>query len=1278
MGFASGASESLGPFKPVDDAYVRSDQATANFNSAILYVDKTTSSGGRSEILLKFQVTGTNGRVVAGAVLRLFVGPNSDDGSSYGGDFFPAASNWSEKNVTWNTAPAAGATRLGTLNTRVVSSTWYNVTLSSITGDGIVTLRVTSPSGDGARYSSKEGTNSPELWITVQNPVNDCCDPTAPQNLKVDRVTSSQVDLSWQASTDDTGVDHYEVSRNDTFIRSVIGPSTFYNDTAVNPSNTYVYSVLAVDLVGKRSPPSTQLTVRTPDAPATQTLSFFPTDDAYVVDDSNSPTSIDTNYQKSDPTNLAVDADPFRNILLKFTVTGTGSGQVQSAKLRLFQWDASDKGGDVHRTLSTAWSEQNVTWRNAPGYDPAVVGSIQLDSRVNVYRVVDITQAVAGDGAVSLRITTSSEDAARYYSKEWSTVAQRPMLNVTVVFSRATLTLDVTPNPAPAGTLVAFQGTLLDSSTGSGLSGRAIMIQSLTGGRWLTINTAQVLTLADGSFSTSRAFSSSGAYAVRALFSGDGVYSLTESSIMSESVTGTNPSPPFVFATAGDHDHTSETIASLTALNNSGASFYLGLGDLSYNLTSLTGTPYVSGQSESAWCNYVRSRLRDGFPFEIVSGNHESGAEGLLEEGLIDNFVSPTCLPDRIGLPSYPLAQTYGKEYYFDYPSGVPLARVVMISPGVTFQNGGTYSYVKGTLHYDWLVDAIDGARAVGIPWVIVGMHKVCINMGAQSCEVDQRVMNLLVERRVDLVLQGHDHTYQRTNQLGLNDLTCPAAQGIPIQPSLPDRDCITDDGSDNFYTKGSGTVFVITGIFGAGLGSLNSSDPEAAYFATGKAFGKNTAGNGHGFVKYAVSTDGISAQLVLGSWTTGGPFLDSFTIGNLVRKPSYLTISSTPNPSTDIQHVTVSGLLADNATGIGLDGRTVIIYESVDRIAWTQLAQVSTASDGSYSTSVSFGAGTFYLKSSFAGDSSYEPSESQAITHQVSLSQSFALVVSNEGAVYKLQNSVLTLIFQQNQPLRQTAWKPDGSFALIVGHGGTLLRYDGSQFTQVCVVGCVAGVTTSVNFQAVSWKQDGSYALITGSSGLVLKYDGTSTPIRVAYSGATTTVTLRSISWHPSGTRANLVGDSGTLLVYQSDQLTLASSGTASALYSVAWNPNGLYALMAGDGGTLLRYDASSTPTPINTGVTSLIRAIAWNSAGDLALLSGDSGLLLTYNGISQPSRVNTGTSSNLYGLAWNGASATIVGGSGKMFTYSVSAGLKPVTSNMTSSLRGIGWFPS
>ncbi|TMI67714.1 hypothetical protein E6H11_08485, partial [Candidatus Bathyarchaeota archaeon] len=58
-----------------------------------------------------------------------------------------------------------------------------------------------------------------------------------------------------------------------------------------------------------------------------------------------------------------------------------------------------------------------------------------------------------------------------------------------------------------------------------------------------------------------------------------------------------------------------------------------------------------------------------------------------------------------------------------------------------------------------------------------------------------------------------------------------------------------------------------------------------------------------------------------------------------------------------------------------------------------------------------------------------------------------YALVVTAEGNVYRFyQNGTLTLVGQPvTTPLRQVAWKPDGSYALIVGDFATLVKYDGT-----------------------------------------------------------------------------------------------------------------------------------------------------------------------------------------------------------------------------------------
>jgi len=63
-------------------------------------------------------------------------------------------------------------------------------------------------------------------------------------------------------------------------------------------------------------------------------LMFTPIGDTYIQSDM--PT---TNFGSA--TQVVVDNSPIRNVLIKFTVSGMGTRQVVSAKLRLYCEDAS-------------------------------------------------------------------------------------------------------------------------------------------------------------------------------------------------------------------------------------------------------------------------------------------------------------------------------------------------------------------------------------------------------------------------------------------------------------------------------------------------------------------------------------------------------------------------------------------------------------------------------------------------------------------------------------------------------------------------------------------------------------------------------------------------------------------------------------------------------------------------------------------------------------------------------------------------------------------------
>jgi len=316
-------------------------------------------------------------------------------------------------------------------------------------------------------------------------------------------------------------------------------------------------------------------------------------------------------------------------------------------------------------------------------------------------------------------------------------------------------------------------------------------------------------------------------------------------------VDATTPAVPssFTFAAAGDHGANATTALSLAALDASPASFYLALGDLDYDETT----------SDAAWCDFIHQHLPTkgpDFPFEVVAGNHEDDSQ---VDGFILNHAA--CLPDHMGSTIGP-GSAYGVEYSFDYPAGAPLTRFIMISPELKV-SGTTYHYVPGNAHYTWLKNEIDQAHTAGIPWVVVGMHYPCLSAGQYGCVEGSALMNLLVDEKVDLVLNGHEHTYQRTKQLATDPTSCPTIAPTGYNPA-----CVVDDGMDGVYPKGAGMIDVIDGTFGRGLYASSRSDPEGPYFV-------KLDGTTHGFMRYDVTATRLDASFV----HVDGTFSDNFSI---------------------------------------------------------------------------------------------------------------------------------------------------------------------------------------------------------------------------------------------------------------------------------------------------------------------------------------------------------------------------------------------------------------
>jgi F5/8 type C domain/Fibronectin type III domain/Right handed beta helix region len=94
--------------------------------------------------------------------------------------------------------------------------------------------------------------------------------PSVPENLQATAVSSSQIDLSWSASTDNVGVVGYDIYCDGGYLDSTA--DTSYSDTGLDPDTTYSYTVLAYDAAGNESDESAPDSATTDSVPVTDPI----------------------------------------------------------------------------------------------------------------------------------------------------------------------------------------------------------------------------------------------------------------------------------------------------------------------------------------------------------------------------------------------------------------------------------------------------------------------------------------------------------------------------------------------------------------------------------------------------------------------------------------------------------------------------------------------------------------------------------------------------------------------------------------------------------------------------------------------------------------------------------------------------------------------------------------------------------------------------------------------------------------------------------------------
>ena len=176
------------------------------------------------------------------------------------------------------TAPANGATVKGTIT--VSANAADNVAVASVQfkldGANLGAADTTAPytfswdttnSSNGAHTLTATATDtsgntatSAAVGVTVNNAV-DTTPPSVPTGLSATAASSSQINLSWNPSTDNVGVTGYKVFRAGTQIGT--SGTTSYQDVGLAASTSYTYTVAAFDAAGNTSAQSASASATT-------------------------------------------------------------------------------------------------------------------------------------------------------------------------------------------------------------------------------------------------------------------------------------------------------------------------------------------------------------------------------------------------------------------------------------------------------------------------------------------------------------------------------------------------------------------------------------------------------------------------------------------------------------------------------------------------------------------------------------------------------------------------------------------------------------------------------------------------------------------------------------------------------------------------------------------------------------------------------------------------------------------------------------------------------
>jgi acid phosphatase type 7 len=545
---------------------------------------------------------------------------------------------------------------------------------------------------------------------------------------------------------------------------------------------------------------------------------------------------------------LQVDGDSGAEVesFVQFTVTGISSS-IQNARLRLFNTtNASENGPAVYAT-HTSWTESEITWDQRPERT-----SGELDNRDSIgedsWVEYDVTEAVTGNGLFSFVLAADSNDAATFSSRQGS---QPPELVITLGEG-----LPATTEPAPATAVppsatatsnapaetgpVLFlaeadarvresepsanfgDGTTLraDGASDSGIesflrftvTGVSEPIESASLRLYVTDNGTQdgpAVYLTSNSWDensitwdnrpapTGSVADNKGQlgtnnwvdYDVTSLVTGDGKFSFvlvadSSDGVVFSSREGVQP-PQLVLNAQGSDVSTAVPTSAATTVSTvvptmaSDDVVLVGAGDIS--------------ECESDGDEFT-AQLLDAIPGTVFTTGDNAYEEGTIDE--FNNCYGPTWgrHKDRMkpvpGNHEYLTSEASG---YFEYFNNIPSYYAYDLGGWRIYALNSEIDVSEGSPQVTWLQEdlAANPAQCVLAYW-----HQPRWSSGTHHGSDDdyQTLWQLLYEAGAELVLNGHEHHYERFAEMNGN--------GAVVSPGL--REIVVGTGGRDLYEFGS------------------------------------------------------------------------------------------------------------------------------------------------------------------------------------------------------------------------------------------------------------------------------------------------------------------------------------------------------------------------------------------------------------------------------------------------------------------------------------------